>query len=298
MLEAKWLWAKAEAVKAEDGIIKVVRPGATYHPLDMPGLPNALAKVTSVEHAIRFAKNYGLLVGKHKGKGPDERPVNGDPARWFIDEAAQVEYVMRLIEMLGHKDEFRLYEFMNAEPSAGVSRLFKWAEEKQARKKVVLATTPDETVQLSGYRRYGSHQGAMSSGFSDTEDDAQRIVSTIINTYTEHTRRIIRSTDEGLVGVFTPVTLLGAIWWLIGDAAIAGPDSIRLCEECNTPFIVTDKRQHFCPPPPDSAASACGIKSRRRRMIQGQGRPSIEDIDAEIAKTKVEKKQRKTKGAR
>ena len=82
-------------------------------------------------------------------------------------------------------------------------------------------------------------------------------------------RHRVRFRDSGWEIIREPTCLLAGIYYRLAEA-IEGPVDRRFvrCEYCGTPFLRTDRRQRFCPPPrsgPYAATeSACGLAKRQR----------------------------------
>jgi len=81
---------------------------------------------------------------------------------------------------------------------------------------------------------------------------------------------MVASRREGLVWVRRYGALIEVIWSMVGDIAVKGHQDgevyLRRCEWCRIPFLATDKRQRFCPPPAGSKKSLCGLKYRWHKM--------------------------------
>jgi hypothetical protein len=73
----------------------------------------------------------------------------------------------------------------------------------------------------------------------------------------------------GLVAALTATALLEVIWWHVGQWAlrVTKGGEVRLCEFCDTPFLVEDGRQRFCPKT-IGEESLCALKARQRRLRQ------------------------------
>jgi len=58
--------------------------------------------------------------------------------------------------------------------------------------------------------------------------------------------------------------LIEIIWLLVRDMALGG--ELRRCEECGAPFLVTDRRQRYCPPDLPGTNSRCAARAQKRRQ--------------------------------
>ena len=92
-------------------------------------------------------------------------------------------------------------------------------------------------------------------------EQAIQIVLELVRANTVGVRWVLAEEREGSGRLRTGLTawaLFNVVWWHIGNAAFAGTQVtdrgeearlVRLCElpSCRAPFIVTDRRQRFCP---------------------------------------------------
>jgi hypothetical protein len=277
-----WWIAKPGTIKVEDETIyaRLMSPGhgkCFYDPLEVPALPNLLAKVTNRDSAIEFVDRFGLL-GYSGLKSATNQSVHdfgvpidwfewlklawkGDPLSWFLSHASTVDLVLRLIVHLSTGNE------------DGISQLL--------RSRMVYAdgmVEGDKTERVAGLVlaqgsevrfRPISLDGAVSGQHSAM---AAELIVNLVNSNTQFVRnRLQLSFDkDDIWSSISFVALIEAVWYLVGQAAAKARFSgIRLCEECGAPFIVTDKRQRFCPGGVGySSSSTCGTRSRKRRQRQ------------------------------
>ena len=59
-------------------------------------------------------------------------------------------------------------------------------------------------------------------------------------------------------------SLLSVIYRHLFDVVVGG--NVQECRECGTPFVQTDGRQRFCPPPPSSRESQCAMRFHKREQ--------------------------------
>ena len=251
------LWWKGKDPHIEGGVLKA-GPGPQYCPLEVPNLPNALAKVRDAEAAVRFAGTYGRLgYDWILPKGQLDRRVGGDPLDWFLTQADTVRCALALVEALGREDE-------------NVAGAILKAQSVQTPAGFLIAKGPARVVQELFVEPDFGEPPALAA--------ARAMVAGLVNGNTEGVHREISRMQGQLASGFVFPALISAIWWMLGDAAILAQEqdgaAIRLCEECGTPFVVTDRRQRFCPPEFGSKASVCGTRYRMRqhRAKKGAGK--------------------------
>lgn len=104
---------------------------------------------------------------------------------------------------------------------------------------------------------------------------AYRLLAEMVNENTKGIHQGLQTTKRGLALSRTATALIEVIWYLVGEAALLvsrgmsreerPAQGIRMCEECGLPFVVTDRRQRFCPPDFGSK-SLCATRARQRRL--------------------------------
>lgn len=240
------------------------------YPFEIPNLPNALARRSSPDAALRFVEIYGLLG--RDNLLPEEQRVGGDPVAWFVDQAATVRLVLSLIEALQEPGESRLRSIL--EPwrvSPPVEDAASGAVPKSA---YAVAIGPRRELIVIGHQ-FDPPRAVVPSPVAE----AAMLVSVLINRNTEGVRRVVMPgpPDGPFLQGFHARALVEVVWHHVGSMALAvhggGGKMVRLCEECGTPFLVTDRRQRFCPPEYGSRQSLCGARARWRRLHGRRDKP-------------------------
>lgn len=103
-------------------------------------------------------------------------------------------------------------------------------------------------------------------GREDLKKHARSIVVDLVNSNTVGLRTGLDadSEKEGFHLKLRAAALIEIIWMHVRDAALGG--TLRRCADCGTPFLVTDKRQNFCPPDLPGGKSRCAARSLKRRQ--------------------------------
>lgn len=111
--------------------------------------------------------------------------------------------------------------------------------------------------------------------FPTIDSDVLGIVPSLIaNLVNDNTRNMHQELWQSeFLWVMHFRSLIEVIWSMVGDIAVKSTgegDYFRRCEWCNTPFLATDKRQRFCPPPEGWAGkrnqSLCGLQYRQHKL--------------------------------
>ncbi|UNC92419.1 hypothetical protein [Candidatus Contubernalis alkaliaceticus] len=286
----KWKWAqpKADTVKIKDN--RILWEGeweSKYYPFDFPNMPNALAKVDNAEQAVDFVKRYGFLG---YFTFDDEKTVSllsvGEPLDWFICHAKTVKLVLYLIEAMQNKNEKIIKSIIDSS-IVEITRKMLWegapeikkteaqkASEKVKTKAHVIAEGPNISYTDAFIQTPEILLG--SQILSDNPQNKYQMIAILMVSHLidENTKRVRRTLFLGgkkldrFMQSFYSRSLIEAIWYMIGDAALLSQEKngkgIRTCKECGLPFIVTDKRQQFCPGDEYSKGSLCGARYRMR----------------------------------
>ncbi len=274
-LSKDWVWYKPLAspdgvgratVKVENGRIFYVQRWSVYHPFSFPNLPNRLAHVESTTEAVKFVESYGVLGYQAliKEQSSDDLFTTGDPLGWFLHQAKTVRFVLQLINALQeNKTDEQLSNLINNERmKVPLKVLFKDTQEETKGPAHCFAEGSD-IVFRAALDREGKYNLF-----------AVQLVSHLININSRNVVRTIgiktkRSTPTEQY-VFTQQfafrSLIEAIWYMVGGAAVnLNRKGVQICRECGLPFIVTDKRQKFCPGDAFSSGSLCGGRNRVRK---------------------------------
>jgi len=254
----------------------------SYNPADHPDLPNVFAKVIDEEKATQFAERWGLL-----GYNRLQDLGGAEPLAWVLYQAKTVKFILDLTEKLyGRRTNIEaLVRFLRNENKKDTE--FKYAKHSfifggydlgigtnRAQRSFFAPAglSPDETQSLLN--------GEKASGGPKQIDDimvkefAQQIISVCVNGNTLNVRRVLNESDGKLVSSITYKALIEVIWHHVGNIVLQVQEGkeIRICDECQTPFLVRDGRQRFCPSPGTEGYSRnqsnCSLRQRQRKKRQ------------------------------
>ena len=275
----EWQWPrplKNVTVEIESGHVKYNELREPYQelyfPLKQVNLPNKLAKVESQRDITPFVEKWGLL-GFQKLKGEGNNPavnVKGDPVDWFLQQAKTVKFALLLINALQEEEaedrKEKTLKGLILNNQVKVASLGDMLAH-------VFAEGPEIRVRPS-FKRSNTGEPLAASTLPFQPETykgfAAQLVSHLVNVNTKGVNRKIGLNREGgFVSLISSRSLIETIWYHIGNTALNSKGKrkekgTRLCEECETPFIVTDNRQRFCPGDEFSKGSLCGARYRVR----------------------------------
>ena len=183
----------------------------------------------------------------------------GDPLEWIYAQASSVRLVLELLEAASDANQTRLEAVFRehcpyrlrlgaAERDQPLSSLQLCFQRVDPATQDFVGTPPRRTWSLSP-----SHAAIRLSTTSTSPirrgtwpHQSQPISST-------RTRGAYAKCSGGtpskakFVMMHVAPSLIEVIWWHVASAAVAGDKQVKLCDLCHAPFIVTDRRQHFCP---------------------------------------------------
>ena len=290
-----------------------------YEPFDCPGLPNALAKVRTESHAVKFVQTYGLLgftdVAGVEVINASSDVLSGvldeeavceavyehlphDPPEWFLSQAQTVRFALDLIKALGCLDDKQLIATLE-DHSVDLDRCANHTQHHSS------STRQNKTsifggdvisgvyvLQLGEERPNNIAQTVIistpigQSRSSAIREHAYALLALMVNRNTKAIRLGVRASSNGLVFCREARALIEVIWYHIGEMALLigrgknrltrPAQGIRMCEECGLPFVVTDRRQRFCPPDFGSK-SLCATRARQRRLREKTTRSAAEE---------------------
>jgi hypothetical protein len=285
----------------EDGILRPQGDRTRwYFPVTARGAVSEFAAVTpgSRRDAMTFVCRWGLLgwygIKHGEGGGAD---AGGDPLPWVWAHAHGVRIALDLCSLLRREDEDALEQYLDgltvtdtqAEAAlrlGGVLRGVILSMEMPPRVKA-------EIVKL-GSVAFGASRGGQDHGFIHGARDgvsvwrapanpgeapssvARKLIGNIVN---PHLRGVFAALayehagpGQGVLGLtrhYRFDSLLSVIYYHIADIAVGG--RIAVCRECGLPFVQTDRRQNFCPAPPDARESRCAARFHQREYRKRKG---------------------------
>jgi len=274
LMEQKMIWQRSGKAISEGGIIKEIYAGKidNYNPFDLPNLPNAFSKIHDESTAVIFVTKYGLLgyswlvdIGKR---------VGGDPLWWVLAHAESIRFVLNLIAALSKNDDDAILKTLNT-ARVKSDRSVLSEEIKPIEGKGILDASYKVAV--------GPYNAVIGNAtFAPTEEGKLKVHANylIVKIVNENIKDITWNFhyDDSVNKIkpyFRVRALITAIWKMTGDMALISQETkgkgIRICDECERPFLVTDKRQRFCPPDRFSKTSLCGSRHRMENYRNKKG---------------------------
>lgn len=273
-LYSSWKWVRCKTV-SEDlyGAIVMDEPGEEYGPFAFPNLPNAFAKVDNEDSAIAFALSWGLLGYSHLIR--DETylhtevvPTLGDPLPWVLAQASSVRFALNLIRALDEKDEESALAVL-IEHSTVVHAV----DVHDLSYLVSAHVITEGIVQVQARFRREEWVGRYLL-------EAAKMLTRLVNNNTEGISWKL-SCDESTGTIAQDLgfnALIEVIWYQVARLAISAQEQkgqiVRICRQCQIPFMATDRRQQFCPPEifprqdksKRKPGSLCGARYRMNKM--------------------------------
>lgn len=254
----RWIQPQPETVVVADGVVTVNQGyWDFYNPLALSNLPNALAHVETEKDAAAFVQRFGLLGYSGLADNP-MGPYEGDPVGWMRAHARAVNFALKLIEATGDtaKATGLLQEFSATVPLAD---LYDGA--------------PAGSEAVGHIWPVGIEKRFIPFSLNETWREnfhhlIPQILAHVVDGNTQGVRPGLSYSGETLTLQFQANALIEIIWYKVGEMAVSRAE-LRTCEECGTLFVVTDRRQRFCPKdtlPGQRGGSVCCERNRKRRQ--------------------------------
>lgn len=221
-----------------------------YSPLAYPEIVGEIAKLHEGDERrlLAFARRWGLL-------GYPPQLGQGDPLPWIWAHARGIRMVLELQFYLQEGDFCGLGQFLDSYPRPDAGPL-----------------APEETILLSTGGPSGIVEQRVFWVVTTPSHTAREVIAAIINPNLRELEYQVGSTTEGegLHRVLDFLSLMFAAYWHLAEV-VTGSRALVRCQECRALFAQTDKRQRFCPPPPNWMGrrdSPCASRFRKRRERQ------------------------------
>ena len=263
-----------DGLLVDDALYREWSKQPVYDPFGRPGLPNALGKVKDERSALEFARRFGPLgYTGYQGAAPeagggDEKGVKivwrwdlsgpGDPTEWVYAQARSVRLVLELLETLEDGRQLSLETVFRrhcpyrqllrdvALDAPFLSQRLSFQRVDPAPQDAAGGTPRAWYVVTLPVARGDSAGDRLYSAPSPRELAAS-VITDLVNENTQAMHQILKW-DAG-TSQFSlargALSLVEVIWWHVATAAVDG--QVKLCDLCHAPFIVTDRRQRFCP---------------------------------------------------
>ena len=260
-------WMRPTSVKCDGDSLTAVAgvKDEAYDPFGMPNLPNAFAKVTDAKSATRFAQAYGLL-GYGRLSDGDECHAD-EPLEWVLGQADSVGFALRVIEALSRGDASALGAELEQRQVVVAGRPMNERDEPIHGASACYTFMIGAKLNLVCFQTHSDQ-----TDWETLRNHAHSLIEYLVNNNTRGVRQVLRYGKGRLESCRCFSGLIEVIWYMVGDTAVKVQDGsiVRRCEECGTPFLVTDDRQRFCPPQHLSKTSLCGARRRIRRQRHGE----------------------------
>ena len=240
----------------EHGVLHSVgRTVRDYFPFSQPGVTTDLAKLHEGDERglLSFARTWGLLgytPPPERQHDPSAWP-KGDPVRWVWAHSRAVHLVLELHSYLQSGDYDGLDRFLDS--YVGPNRSF-----------------PVEAFTVTVATPHGVGEWSKVWGGDVTPARAALdVIKGIVNPNLKEVSYTLAD-DLEVEGALRPIldypSLAVVAYWHLSNA-MSSIRPVRRCHECGEFFVVTDRRQQFCPPAPHqkgTTGSLCGARYRKR----------------------------------
>jgi len=285
-----WVEADYEIV---DGVLSWVRDadeeGGGYLPMATPSIVGDFARLRVGDTAMlcAFARRWGSLGYEdvaHRDLSKVPEWTYGDPVAWVWAHVAGIQTALALWKFWRERDVDALAQFLNRRRMSRLRwhRLQKLDQlildqryveaQRQLEAHVakpgrngegdslVIVWAEESRIVPKFYPR--DHEGAEPWSF------AWRIIREIINPNLRGVHAALspyfpKDPNESIVAQGWDA-LISVIYRHIFEIISSG--EVEECRECHTPFIRTDGRQRFCPPPPSRRESQCAMRFHKREQ--------------------------------
>jgi hypothetical protein len=272
----------------------------SYEPLTQMTLPNALARIAVVadertqqpatkavlsareaaarREAKRFLSTYGPL-GYQLLKPELAWPEQGEPLGWLLAEAETVRFALDLISALQEHDSAALEATLSR-------RRVRSGEDTGDEERSDLTPTSMRYAVCRDVEHHGWHLGTghprgLDHGWydpvafyplpgqsaADLRGHAGRIVANLVRAHHPSQEGELVFREGRFAEVIEERPLLAAIWLHVKRAALGDVD-VRHCAACGAPFLVSDRRQQYCPSLVSGEKSRCSTRQQMRRLRQ------------------------------
>ena len=255
-----------------------------YDPLADEHIVSEFAKLYEGDEnaVVEFARRRGLIGWGVIG---EPIPVAGvpedtDPLSWVWGHARNVRMVLQLYRYLQRNDHGGLASFLDTYSERALSEIEGEIERAGGRwipPMSVPASFGTEEGMIIVMHQHSSLPIMFPRG--EPAKAAERIIAEIIDPNLGHSILWMglqyRVYTDPLHLVLECPFLLAAIYWHLANIVTAGRTVAR-CQDptCGALFVVTDRRQRYCPPPAvwkGTTGSLCAARHRKRRQRQKEG---------------------------
>ncbi len=242
------------------------------------------AERAAIKEITYFYHHYGDLgfqLLRKKGW-----PDSGEPLGWIIAEAKTVSFALALIDALNRHDRRDLKATLASRRQPDLpshdgaakrslsDKLVRYAVCRDARHHgrlidLTAKSWPDPDVAwydaTAVYRLRGDDEASLF-------DHAGEVAADLVRRHLPGQEYGFFWREARFIEAPARGPLLRALWLHVRNTAIDRAE-VRSCQECGARFLVTDRRQRFCPPQAVGGKSRCLARRQMRLRRQGGPRP-------------------------
>lgn len=271
------LWYVFESYTVRDGVLvsegKIARLSA---PAVESSLPGELAKLSVLklrsekftDALVAFAARYGNLG--YSALAPFEKRCGGDPVYWVKAHARTVALALEVIVLLREVESARRPE----ERGRARKNLRSYLEQRGLDPR----RPPSFAIAVAIADQVRHKLFFTAALLHDPVSAAHQYLRSLINPNIREVALQLYEAPQGKSQFFFHFrAMIEVVYWHLANALEGG--KVRRCAECRLPFIATDRRQRFCPPP-GAGRSRCASRfhirtfrrnaKRRRRQKEAR----------------------------
>lgn len=241
---AKWPVYGRYSVRRTKYLVADGPPVGWYDPFRHPELAAQFGRLKGTQEIRSFALKWGPLESEN------------DPLSAWLGHVANVRLMLDLAGFLSADDSAGLKNWLLTNPQFDDPFL-----------KTIGRPPTGPSVEVYLDEQDSDHAPTRTEFPMNTtpEEVAEGIVAHVLNTCAEEVGGMEYRVDARPLQLRQHCsTLLQPIYFHTATF-ITGRKPLGRCEDCGESFIVTDKRQRFCPPTKDKKESRCASRNRQRR---------------------------------
>lgn len=236
----------------------------------------------TVRAITAFYRRYGRL-GFAELRDPEQHfPEHGEPLGWIVAEAHTAAFAVALLDNVNNEDVRGLERALDSrlrrlpEPQSGTERSLPGRSVPYlvARRVRSHGGAVDLREPFVGDERFWYDESAFYRRMSEQERDlfahGGQIAADLVRAHLAFLQYTFIYRDGRFLELPIGGPLLRAIWLQV-KATATQRLTVRRCRECGAQFVVTDKRQNYCPALQPGGKSPCLTRAQMRRQRHQQG---------------------------